>query len=100
MVVSESAVYDIEREHLDAHVTLCAERYKRLEDKFGVLEARLDNLAKDMQRMQNKQSQDMNELKELVQTSSDNRFKAVVAASATIVAALISALAYIITKIN
>ena len=42
----------------------------------------------------------MDELKELIQKSSDSRFRAVVAASATIVAALISALAFVITKIS
>jgi hypothetical protein len=41
----------------------------------------------------------MDELKHLLQKSSDNRFKALAAASATIVAALISALAYISTKL-
>ena len=49
--------------------------------------------------MKKKQSEDMNELKELIQNSSDNRFKAIVAASATIVAALISALAYVISRL-
>jgi predicted nucleic acid-binding Zn-ribbon protein len=98
--MSDNAVYDIERDSLDAHVTLCAERYKRLEDKFAVLESRLDNLAKEVGDMKKSSDENMDELKELIQKSSDGRFKAVVAASATVVAALISALAYVITKIN
>jgi predicted nuclease with TOPRIM domain len=98
--MSDNAVYDIERDSLDAHVTLCAERYKRLEDKFAVLESRLDNLAKEVGDMKKSSDENMDELKELIQKSSDSRFKAVVAASATVVAALISALAYVITKIN
>ena len=35
--MSEGNVYDIEKSSLDAHVTLCSERYRRLEDKFAVL---------------------------------------------------------------
>ena len=97
--MSDNVIHNIERDNLDAHVTVCAERYKRLEDKFNVLGDRLDSLVNDVSDMQRKQEKNMDELKELIQKSSDSRFRAVVAASATIVAALISALAFVITKI-
>ena len=96
----DNVVYDIEKDNLETHVTLCSERYKRLEDKFNVLEVRLDSLAKDVHEMKKKNEENMNELKALIQTGSDNRFKAVVAASATITAALISALAYVVSRLN
>lgn len=92
-------VYDIERQNLETHVTLCSERYKRLEDKFSTLEVRLDKLTNEVHDMKRKQSEDMDELKDLIQKGSDARFKAIAAASATIVAALISALAFVITKL-
>lgn len=98
--MSDTVVYDIEKENLETHVTLCSERYKRLEDKFQVLEVRLDGLSKEFADMKKKNEENMSELKTLIQNSSDNRFKAVVAASATIVAALISALAYILTRMS
>ena len=98
--MSDNVIHNIERDNLDAHVTVCAERYKRLEDKFNVLGDRLDSLVNDVSDMQRKQEKNMDELKELIQKSSDSRFRAVVAASATIVAALISALAFVITKIS
>lgn len=96
--MSENNVYDIEKESLDAHVTLCSERYRRLEDKFAVLEVRLEKLSEEVGEMKKKQAEDMDELKEIIQQGSDNRFKAIVAASATIIAALISALAYMINR--
>ncbi len=96
--MSDNAIYDIEKDNLETHVTLCAERYRRLEDKFDVLEARLDNVASEIASLKNKQAEDMNEIKKLIQGSSDIRFKGMVAASGTIIAALISALAYILTK--
>ena len=92
-------VYDIEKESLETHVTLCSERYKRLEDRFNVLEVRLEKLSQEVHEMQKSQREDMEELKDLIQRSSDNRFKAVVAASATITAALISGLAYVISRL-
>jgi predicted nuclease with TOPRIM domain len=97
-IVSDN-VYDIEKQNLETHVTLCAERYKRLEDKFVTLDVRLEKLSEEVHEMKRKQSEDMEELKEIIQRSSEHRFKAIVAASATIVAALISALAYVVTKI-
>jgi predicted nucleic acid-binding Zn-ribbon protein len=97
--MSDTVVYDIEKENLETHVTLCSERYKRLEDKFQVLEVRLDGLSKEFADMKKNNEENMSELKTIIQNSSDNRFKAVVAASATIVAALISALAYILTRL-
>ena len=35
---------DIEKKNLEAHVEICAERYKNLETKLGNLEDRMDNL--------------------------------------------------------
>lgn len=92
-------IHDIEKTSLDAHVTICSERYRRLEDKFDVLEVRLEKLTNDVGKMQEKQSANMEELKQLIQKSSDSRFRAVVAAAGTIVAALISALAYVIARL-
>jgi hypothetical protein len=96
--MADTVVYDIEKENLETHVTLCAERYKRLEDKFEVLEVRLDGLSKEFADMKKNNEENMSELKALLQNSSDSRFKAVVAASATVVAAMISALAYVISR--
>lgn len=96
--MSES-VYDIEKTSLETHVTLCSERYRRLEDKFAVLEVRLEKLSEEVGEMKKKQAEDMSELKELIQRGSDNRFKAIAASAATIVAALISALAYVISRL-
>ena len=42
MAISGST--DIEKENLEAHVELCAERYKQLETKLDSLEKRMDKL--------------------------------------------------------
>ena len=95
---SDSPVYDIEKENLEMHVTLCSERYRRLEDKFDSLEGRLDKVVEEIENIKDIQTKDMKEIKSLIQTSGDVRFRALVAASGTIIAALISALAYILTR--
>jgi len=43
-----SAPAKIEKENLEAHVELCAERYKALEDKLDNLESRMDKLENHM----------------------------------------------------
>lgn len=96
--MADNAIYEIEKDNLETHVTLCAERYRRLEDKFDVIEARLERVVEEIAGLKSKQSADMDEIKKLIQNSSDIRFKAVIAASGTIIAALISALAYILTR--
>ena len=35
---------DIEKENLEAHVELCAERYKQLESRIGGIDKRLENV--------------------------------------------------------
>lgn len=98
--MSDNFIHDIEKNSLDAHVTLCSERYRRLEDKFDSLDTRIEKLSSELVTMKEKQQEGMKELKELIQQSSDTRFKAVVASAGTIVAALISALAYVLTKVS
>ena len=94
----ENVLYDLEKTSLETHVSLCAERYKRLEDKFEHLEGRLDKLCEDVESMSDKNDKNMNELKTIIQTGNDNRFKAIVAGAATVIAALVSAVAYIVSR--
>lgn len=72
----------IERENLEAHVELCAERYKRMDERMGNIEEILKEIAGTIK--------------------ADNKalVKALVAAAATIIAGLLSTLVVIITKIQ
>ncbi len=42
----------LERENLEAHVDLCAERYKQLEMRLGSIELKVENLAEKIQQSQ------------------------------------------------
>ena len=39
-----SKVYDNERDSLEAHVDLCAERYERMDEKMNTMEKRLETV--------------------------------------------------------
>lgn len=43
----------IEKENLEAHVELCAERYKQLETRLGVIETKVGNLQSIIERSHN-----------------------------------------------
>ena len=47
----------LERENLEAHVDLCAERYRVLEEKLNRLEAKVDSLTDAMAKVSEKQQQ-------------------------------------------
>lgn len=48
----------LERENLEAHVDLCAERYRVLEEKLIRLELKVDSLADTMTKLVDKQISD------------------------------------------
>lgn len=43
------ATTDIEKENLEAHVELCAERYKQLDSRLGAIENKVGNLQKTLE---------------------------------------------------
>jgi hypothetical protein len=43
------ATTDIEKENLEAHVELCAERYKQLDNRLGAIETKVGNLQKTLE---------------------------------------------------
>jgi len=70
----------IEKQNLEAHVELCAERYKQLETRLGTIETKVEHLS------------------EKIAESHNSMSKVIVGATATIVVALISTIITIIMK--
>lgn len=71
---------DIEKENLEAHVELCAERYKQLELRLSTIEVKVGNLA------------------EKIEDSQSSMSKVIIGATATIVAGLLSTVITILMK--
>ena len=69
----------LERENLEAHVDLCAERYRVLEEKLNRLESKVDSLTDSVTKMAEKQTSS---------TLSSN--KLIIGAGATVIAGLLS----------
>lgn len=91
----------LERENLEAHVDLCAERYRVLEEKFTNLEDRVNDSNKRIEekidnnneRLEKKIDQISNDMSEMVdrnRAGKDNNMRLIVGAAGTIIIGLVS----------
>jgi len=89
---------ELEKSNLEAHVDLCAERYRRLEEKFEIVSHRLDVLEERIENFSVKSSAQHEELKKMVREGQESKFKVMITTAGTIVAALLGTLGYIIAR--
>jgi hypothetical protein len=71
---------NLERENLEAHVDLCAQRYQILEYRLGIIEAKVENIHQDIQK------------------SNKSMSNVVISSAATVVAGLLGLIATLILK--
>ena len=84
---------------LEMHVELCAERYKRLEEKFDSVEERLDHLHSDFTSFKGDNSKNLSEIKTMLGNAKDEKFKTMVTATATVIVGLLAMLGYVVTHV-
>ena len=84
---------------LELHVELCAERYKRLEEKIGYVEESLDRIHADFSSFKTDNQKNLSEIKNLLGGAKDEKFKIMVTSTATIVVGLLAMLGYVITHL-
>jgi archaellum component FlaC len=89
MAVEVLLARDIEKENLEAHVELCAERYRRLEEKFENLEGKIVEVSSDLSTLKSSMSKDNKVV-----------IKTLIATAGTIIVALISTAAAVLTKMG
>jgi archaellum component FlaC len=89
MAVEVLLARDIEKENLEAHVELCAERYRRLEEKFENLEGKITEVSSDLATLKSSMSKDNKVV-----------IKTLIATAGTIIVALISTAAAVLTKMG
>ena len=78
------AVLDVEKESLEAHVDLCAERYKRMEEKLDSIDERMT-----------KMDEVLVELRDAMYNDKTTRSKQMMTLGVGIIGALISAVAFL-----
>lgn len=87
MAVEVLLARDIEKENLEAHVELCAERYRRLEEKLENVETKMGSVSNDLSGLHTSMSRDNKII-----------IKTLIATAGTIIVALVSAVAAVLTK--
>ena len=71
---------DLEKQNLEAHVDLCAERYKGLHDRLSAIETTLNHINEDMK------------------TGQKSHSKTIIATAGTVIAGLLSTVVVILMK--
>ena len=79
----------IEKENLEAHVELCAERYKNLEEKLHSLDTRMDKI-----------EQLITEIKAAVAGAPNESNKTIIAIGATMLGAMIGGIVTLIINLK
>jgi len=79
----------LERENLEAHVDLCAERYRVLEEKLDNLDKKFDRLESAMKDLTDKQASDK-----------ANSNKLLIGAAATVIAGLLSTVVLLLLNLQ
>ena len=79
----------LERENLEAHVDLCAERYRVLEEKLDRIEEKFERIEKALADMANKQVNDYK-----------GNNKVLIGAAATVIAGLLSTIVLLLLNLN
>lgn len=88
-----------EASSLEMHVELCAERYSRLEEKFKIVEHRLDQLHVDFTTFKSDNTKNLNEIKTMLNNAKDEKFKSMITTTGTVIVALIGLMGYILTHL-
>lgn len=78
---------DIEKENLEAHVELCAERYKNLENKLSNLDSRMTKVEEHLVA-----------IRETITEKTGGSDKTIITIGATIFAAMISAMTVLLVN--
>jgi hypothetical protein len=97
-----STTTEIEKKSLEAHVELCAERYKSLEDRLDKVNDRIDDLDAKIDVKITKVEETLEKIVEKLDHVQSERNKQLIAAAATLIVTLTAALSsivwYMITK--
>ena len=88
-----------EEQNLATHVEICAIRYKGIQEKFNDVEKRLDKLEDSLAFIKKETSQGFADIKLLLEQRNTGKQTAVIAAAATVIAAMFGAIGYIIVKL-
>ena len=90
----------LERTNLEAHVDLCSERYKQLDQRMTAVEQQIKEINIDLIDMKDTINKNHGEIKQLLLVYKGEKFKAIIASSSAIIVALIGTIGYMVQHIK
>ncbi|CAB4202558.1 hypothetical protein UFOVP1369_24 [uncultured Caudovirales phage] len=85
---------------LSTHEQVCAERYKGIEVRMDNIETRVDAIIVDIKDLKTTNDKQFNEIKGMLTTAKDEKFKTMVSVSGTIIVGLLGLLGYIVVHLK
>ena len=89
-----------ERDSLELHVDLCELRYKQLDDRMTRIETKVQEITIDIQDFKDEMRKSFGEVKTMLQTAKDEKFKTIIASGGSVVVGLLALLGYIVVHLK
>lgn len=90
---------DIEKKSLEAHVELCAERYKNLDNKLDSVESRVSDVEKKLDSKMNAVEAVLDEIKEMITSMRDDRNRQIITWGMGVLSVLLSIIGFLVWEI-
>lgn len=84
---------------LNTHEQICAERYRGIEVRMTNIDDRFDRLESDVKDIKETTSKSLSEIKSMLSSAKDEKFKAMVTSTATVIVGLLAMLGYVVTHL-
>ena len=85
---------------LSTHEAVCAERYAGLDRRMTNLDDKFNKLETELKDLKDTTSKGMGEIKTMLQTAKDEKFKVMVTVTGTVIVSLLGVMGYLITHIK
>ena len=85
---------------LSTHEQVCAERYKGIEVRMDNIEIRVDAIIVDIKDLKTTNDKQFNEIKSMLTSAKDEKFKTMVTVAGTIIVSLIGMMGYLLTHLK
>lgn len=94
-----SATTEIEKKSLEAHVELCAERYKNLDNKLDTVEQRVGDVEQKMERKMASMEAVLDEIKDMITIMQQQRSDQIITWGLGIIGTLVGVIAFLVWNV-
>jgi predicted nucleic acid-binding Zn-ribbon protein len=85
---------------LSTHEAVCAERYAGLDRRMTNIDEKFNKLESEVKDLKDTTSKNFSEIKSMLQTAKDEKFKVMVTVAGTVIVSLLGVMGYLITHIK